>query len=156
VPRKFLVDIVQPNVTDFTSNYADMRMAYNAVAAVDSLAAHIFEWCLVNTPTRISGVANDGQYRAELAKGSPEFGLLRDIAKAQKHVRLSNFKPQVSSASQVSSQALGWDEAPWGEGRWGGVQQVVVETNSGRVRVVEALVIAALKFLEDEMTALGI
>ena len=40
-PRQFLEQIVRPNVVEFHANCANMRHAYNAVAAVDALAAHL-------------------------------------------------------------------------------------------------------------------
>src|SRR5579859_7128759 len=43
-PRQFLNDIVCPNVKDFHDNYDNLRYAYNAIAAVDSLAAHLYVW----------------------------------------------------------------------------------------------------------------
>jgi len=39
----------------------------------------------------------------------------------------------------------------WGEGRWGSPLQVVVVTDAGEHRVVEAVLINALDFLEAEM-----
>lgn len=44
----------------------------------------------------------------------------------------------------------------WGEGRWSSPPQVVVELNDGSLRVVEAVVAAALAFLQAEMARLNI
>jgi len=46
--RDFLQDIVRPNVSDFHANFGSRRHAYNAVSAVDALAAHLYVWA---TPT---------------------------------------------------------------------------------------------------------
>lgn len=43
-PKEFLEQIARPNVDDFQSDFDDMRRAFNAIAAVDALAAHLYEW----------------------------------------------------------------------------------------------------------------
>ncbi len=40
-PREHLEAIVRPNLADFRANYGEVRLAFNAVAAADSFAAHI-------------------------------------------------------------------------------------------------------------------
>jgi hypothetical protein len=44
-PREFLAEVVRPNVSEFYANLASLRHAFNAVLAVDTLAAYIFIWC---------------------------------------------------------------------------------------------------------------
>ena len=58
-PREFLENVVRPNVEDFDANYGSVRQAYNAVAAVDALAAHLYLWCKTNAPSEIAGVSDD-------------------------------------------------------------------------------------------------
>jgi hypothetical protein len=54
---------------------------------------------------------DDLEYRSELAKQHSEFALLRDIAKAVKHVRLVRGSPQTSRGDQMEVRSLGWGEA---------------------------------------------
>lgn len=156
-PKDFLEVMVRPNVADFKARYDDLRLAFNAVAAVDALAAHLFVWCRENAPEEVRGIAvgDDGRFRDRLAERSPEFALLRDIANANKHVHLTRKAPQISGAGQVKPQELRWGVARWGEGRWGSPPQVAVETNNGEARAVEAIVDRALVFLEGEMQRIG-
>jgi hypothetical protein len=156
LPREFLEKIVRPNIAEWEANFGSERHAYNAVAAVDSLAAHLYVWCKTNAPAKIVGISDDSQYRASLAQRSPDFGLLRDIAKAQKHVHLTVGKPEITTAGQVTARSLGWGEARWDEGRWGGPPQVVVTTDKGDLRYVEQIVAAAVALLEAEMTRMKI
>ena len=65
-------------MVEFHADDANMRHAYNAVAAVDALSAHIYVWCLANAPAE-PGLADDIQYRAKLAARHSDFLLLRDI-----------------------------------------------------------------------------
>lgn len=155
-PAEFLNIVVQPNVREMGEHYEDLRYAMNAIASVDALAAHIFHWCQRHAPEEVAGLKDDTWYREHLAQANLDFGLLRDLAKAHKHVHLNRGQPQVSSASQTSIRSVGWDEAPWDEGRWGGPPQVVVKTDKGEFRPVEAVVGNALEFLQQEMQRLGV
>jgi hypothetical protein len=155
-PSEFRNAVVIPDVNDFKATYDDIRAAYHAVASVDALAAHIYAWCKKNNAAAIVKLSDDSAYRQHLAEQDPDFGLLRDIAKAHKHVILDRGNPQVSGAQNVSVKGLGWGEAAWGEGRWGSPPQVVVQTNAGSYRVVEHLVSHALETLDREMQRFGI
>lgn len=147
-PREFLDLIVRPNMDEFRNDYADLRKAFNVSFSVDALAAHIYD---ASGRAAGTGAKDDSAFRAELAANSPDFALVRDIAKALKHVELDRHSPAVKRADQVEKRALGWGEARWGEGRWGSPPQVVVTTNSGDKRVVETVLGNALSFLESEM-----
>jgi hypothetical protein len=82
--------------------------------------------------------------------------LRRDIAKAQKHVHLDRGQPEVSKADQITSKALGYGQAKFGAGRYGGVAQVVVDLDNGDIEYIETILNHSLSFLESEMAPLGI
>jgi hypothetical protein len=155
-PRQFLMTVVQPNAVQFSSNYGDMRQAYNAVFSVDALAAQLFWWARVHAPTYPGPHADDSEFRAALALRNAEFGLVRDLAKALKHFKLYRGNPRVETASKMVPESLGFDAARFDEARYDGPMQVAVTTNSGEKRVVESVVLNALKFLEQEMVTLGL
>ena len=153
-PRQFLEEIVQPNVEEFHADDANMRHAYNAVAAVDALSAHIYFWCLANAPAEVAGLADDVQYRAALAARCDEFRLLRDISKAQKHVKLTRGAPIITRADQMSTRSVGYGEGPYGHGRYGGPPQVVIDIGTAHMRYVGQIVDSALQFIEGELARL--
>ncbi|MGA7791775.1 MAG: hypothetical protein WCA19_01970 [Candidatus Acidiferrales bacterium] len=155
-PREYLENVVRPNIADLHNQSDSVRLACNAIATVDALAAYIFYWCHAWAPSEITGLKDDTDYRATLAQRNPDFLLLRDTAKAQKHVRLTRGKRHVTKAEQMSSRAIGWGEGPYGEGRFGGPPQVVIDTDDGNLCYVESLVDSALGFLESEMARLRI
>lgn len=154
-PRQFLETVVRPNIRVFHDNFADQRHAYNAISAIDALAAHLYFWASANAPAAVVSDPDDTYFRGSPAKRDPQFALLRDIAKAQKHVHLRRGSPQVTSADQISARPLGYGEAQYGLGRYGGGAQVVVDIAPGEVVYVESIVDDGLAFLETEMTALG-
>lgn len=155
-PRKHLELIVRPNLKDLGEGYGDVRHAFNAIAAVDALAGHIWRWCRDHAPQEIVGAKNDIGFKQRLAETNADFALVRDMAKAQKHVHLDRGAPALKGADQIEVRSLGWGQMRWGEGRWGSPPQVVVETDLGEVRVVEAVLGRALMFLEGEMERIGI
>jgi hypothetical protein len=150
-PNEFLDNVVRPNVAAFHQDYASLRHAFNAIASVDALAAHLFVWCKANKPAESYGANNDIDYRYKLASLCPAFALLRDIAKAQKHVHLTQGKPQITHEHQVTSRPVGFGEGGWGCGRWGGPPQVVVDIAAGELAYLEEVVDKALAFIEGEM-----
>jgi hypothetical protein len=151
-PELFLKDVVEPNLSAFVAEDDDIRLAFNAVASVDALAAHVFWWGKDYAPAAVAGIKQDTDYRETLATLNSDFRLLRDIAKAQKHVRLERGNPEVKEAANVSSRAVGFGEGPWSHGKWGGPPQVVVDTDAGEMRYVSQLVRAGLTFLEGELS----
>ncbi len=155
-PREFLMQVAEPNIADFHTNFADIRHAYNAVASVDALAAHVYDWCGTHAPAELKGAQDDTYFRALLAQRNDHFALLRDIAKAQKHVRLERGNPRIKLASQISSRPIRWGEGDYGAGRYGGPPQVVVDIAPGDFQYVETVVDGARAFLEGEMQRLGI
>jgi len=91
-----------------------------------------------------------------LARQNAEFGLVRDLAKALKHVELVRGTPRVKDASQMGTEGLGFDVARFDEARFDSPAQVVVTTNLGGKRVVESVLQNALTFLKQEMVGLGL
>jgi hypothetical protein len=155
-PREFLQQIILPNFDDFRNDCGNLRHAHNTISTVDALAAHLYVWAKAYNPGVVAAAKDDSHYRDELAKRDNSFSLLRDIAKAQKHVHLTRHKPQVRRADQITSRAIGWGEGGFGEGRFGGIEQVVVDTAPGEFFYVEQIIESSLAFLETEMAALGV
>jgi hypothetical protein len=155
-PRDFLKQIVQPDIDIFHADYGNIRLAYHAVASTDALAAHLFQWCRVNNPPAALNANDDSHFRHLLAQKDKHFALIRDVAKAQKHVEITKTSTAVSSASQVAARGIGWGEGGFGEGRFGGPVQAIVTTNAGELKYIEEAVDGARDFLEREMNAAGV
>jgi len=149
-PREYLEQIVRPNLAALADNYGDIRKAMTAVHSADALAAHIFH---AVGGRIVTGAADDTAYRELLAGENGEFRMVRDIAKAAKHVVLERGKPLVSAADQIASNDVSWNEAAAGEAS---PSQAVVATDAGMHRVIATVVRKAVDFLEAEMAAFGI
>ncbi|MHB1104418.1 MAG: hypothetical protein ACYC0C_16905 [Devosia sp.] len=154
-PREFLEQVVRPNEAEFEANFGSVRHAHNAVASVDALAARLYH-SLKASSQSATGAKDDSAYRQQLADANADFGVLRDLAKANKHFVLTQGQPKISSAAQVTVEAPGWGEARWDEARWDSPDQVHVRLNSGDLRAVDYLVRAGIAFLDTEMAKHGI
>lgn len=146
--RQYLDVVVLPNAEEFEANFGSVRHAYNAALSIDCLAAQIFHDLKAEGKTTAT---HDSAFRQELAKAYPDFGILRDVAKAMKHVELDQHNPTVSTSAQVVAQTTGWGEGRWGEMRWGGPTQVHVRLDNGDLRAVDYLVRNAITILTNEM-----
>ena len=72
-PLEFLENVVRPNIKDFSEHFGDLRRCFNAIAAVDALAAHIYEWCKKNAPSAVAGDKDDSSFRQRLALSNRSF-----------------------------------------------------------------------------------
>lgn len=140
-PREFCETVIMPDLEQLRNSQSDFRAAYHAITSVDALAAHIFAWCKSNAKSKVANFRDDIAYRQFLAGKDGDFALLRDIAKAQKHVNLIRGNPKVSKAENVSVSQVTWDGGMlWDSGvGWDG-EQVAVTTNDGAYRVILPLV----------------
>ena len=103
MPREFLEKVVLPNIADFKQDVSSERNAYNAISSLDALAAHLDYWARASGDNEALAATDDSHYRANLAKRNIASHLLRDVAKAQKHVRLERQDPIVTNSSQINS-----------------------------------------------------
>ncbi len=86
------------------------------------------------------------QQHCRMARGSParELGLLSDVADAFKHFELDrprgkNTRREVKSDKATVATATGYGQLGFGEGKFGGVEQVVVTLLDGRQRALSLI-----------------
>ena len=149
-PRDFLEQVVEPNLNELEARRYDVRLAYNAVASIDALAAHIYAAAKSSLTEQ-----DDIQYREALAKGDPDFALIRDVAKALKHVELTRGVPKVSRADQLSVKFGAWGKS-WGTSWKGWGEQSAIVTNAGQSVGLKQLLRDALEVLRAEIKRLGV
>jgi hypothetical protein len=149
-PLEFLESVVRPNIKDFSEHFGDLRRCFNAIAAVDTLAAHIYEWCKKNAPSDVAGDKDDSSFRDRLAQSNRSFRILRDIAKAQKHVSLKRGEPIIDHAREVRSKRRPYGTGAYGTGRYSGSAQVSVDVDGKRVFVADVIE-EALEVLPAQM-----
>jgi hypothetical protein len=170
-PRQFLDEVVRPNIAEFEAEPTSWRRAMNAVLSADALVAHLFEWCKANGQTEeLGGAKCDDKFRENLSAKNCGYEVVRDLAKALKHVELDNLPYHVKSAKQVTE---GWSAPGAGLGsshmgllgspRMGlgvagaiGTMHVVVTLDDGSIKRVLPLVCDATDFLERQCAQVGL
>jgi hypothetical protein len=151
-PREHLDQVVRPNLADLAQDPASIRKAYNAVQAINALAAHIF-WAVGKAAI---GEENDDQYRGRLAKESFDFSILRDAAIACKHVKLRE-RRLISGVDDLKVEALGgWGDAPFCAGPSGGWSEIEVRLDTGERRQLSGVLARSLALLEAKMVGFGL
>jgi len=140
MPRKFFEGHVLRNYHEWLASPLDERLAKNAVADANNMAARVFHYWRGRDLSKIHGATNEGEYRNELvARECHDFGLVRDVADAHKHVELDRPNRRVTRASQTAKGGMGWGEGGWGEGLFGGAPQLVVVLDDGSKRPLSAI-----------------
>ena len=142
--RWFLAEVVDPTILDFRNNHLSWRHALAAVAVVDMLMAHVFEY-IGGSGSNELNAKDDSDFRNILAKENLSVELLRDVAKAQKHVTLTRHQPKVSSFSDTSLVAKTYGSGAYGVGPYGG--GFMVKISDGKNVSLLSLISEALDFL---------
>ena len=137
---------VMPNVAEFRASLLDLRRAMNAAMVIDHMADHYWE-AFKGDPTRVYASASLGAFRKELAKECPEWACLRSVAEAHKHVQLDRKNRLVTSASQTSSQTIGYGLAPYGTGPFNG-ESLTVQLDDGSWQHISHIVEQSVSFWE--------
>ena len=135
------------------------------MAVVDALAAHFYaqavELCI--NPFDLLGcrekrdpaTVDDTDFRHRIAEDCPSFGIILDVAKANKHAVLTRGEPQVKRSDQTVSKSSGFGLGPFGKGRYGGVDQVMVQFDGGEEIYLEHKILEAHAMLLTLVDLLG-
>ncbi len=153
----FREEIVQPLVDEFENEDAALHRGFAAVSVVDALAAHIHRevvgqgqdpFKIFNQP--IESRRDDTGFRAELAKLNPNFKILRDVAKANKHAFLTQGNNvEVNGSGDTAVVRMVYGEGAYGVGKYGGLPFLQVTTQSAEDHRLLDVVLASLKFLDE-------
>ncbi len=156
--KEFKDTILQPTLKDFSERYDQLHVAFAAVAAVDAYAAHIFYEAKdmgVDVLAELGfdpserGRNDDSWFRSEIAKRNREFRVLRDVAKANKHAFLTQHQPIVNGSADTQLEARPFGMGAYGEGRFGGVPEVVIKTLEENTYLAEELLRKSVECLDD-------
>jgi hypothetical protein len=143
--KLFFDEHIVPNVREWETSPLEPHRAMNAAVSLNQMADHFWHEHQAN-PTKVLQAKSLPEFRDALAAATPGFGLIRDVADAHKHYKLSRANRNLTDASQATTGSMGWGEAAWGEGQWGSPSEIVVTYDDGSkhhfstaVRNVEAM-----------------
>ncbi|MDP5217798.1 hypothetical protein Q5Y75_11255 [Ruegeria sp. 2205SS24-7] len=134
-------EMVVPTLAEFAAEFSCVRRAFLAVMVVDALAAQIYAQAVENNinPFKLLGwneegdpaKPDDSSFRHRIAENCTGFRIILDVAKANKHAILTRGKPLINRSDQIVSKPKRFGLGSYGEGRYGGVDQVVVQIEIG-------------------------
>jgi len=114
-PADFWTGMVEPDYRDARSNPADLRAAFRA--AISLFHMHDWVWCTHEAAVRATFTFKDGAGRTfavhdagtfanSLEQQNDDFGRIRSIANAAKHLELKDIRPVPNAASHASNTAV--------------------------------------------------
>lgn len=98
----FLAEIVRPTVNEFMAAQGDLRRGLLSAIVLSHAADHVFH----ARPTLRRTFKDERAYREALAARSEGFALIRDVADAAKHAKLSRRSSSIPGADAVVSSCL--------------------------------------------------
>lgn len=156
-PHEYLETVVRPNMAALNEDAGDIRLASNAVASIDALGAHIYQWAAHHEPSLIDPLKGDDDgYRNHLATLNEDYHLLCDVARAFKHIHLRTKTPRlVYSAFAVSPQPLMVSDMESVSRDWTTEPCVLIQREDGRRLIARNVLERALMFLESQLEQLA-
>jgi len=120
--RKYYDWVLENQHKDFFENPADFQRLINFASSL----FHFHEWLFVNFEAHLHielGVgqpfSNAGQFWGAVQATNQNFGSIRDIANASKHVRLTRTpSTTMTHMANTSIQVATWDTAQWDNAKW--------------------------------------
>ncbi len=122
---------VVPAMVEWRNSPSDVRLAMNLAVSLNQMADHFWHEYHESEVDRVFAKDSVGGFRKALAEANSNFGLVRDVADAHKHVKLSRPDRVLTSAGQTTKGSLGWGEAEFGVAEYGGVEEMVIELDAG-------------------------
>ena len=149
----FYASTVKPTVSEFLSNPRDIRRGRLAAIVLYHMADYL---AFDGYPRQGRGEMDKrlNAVRDELTARCPDFALIRNIADATKHSKLSipkNAPPREISSSQQITGSPGLFHAPFGEGVFAEAAIVFVTLADGTIKTLEPAMISVMAVIEGRL-----
>ncbi len=138
--RKYFLSHVLPSVSAWRDSTTDLQLAMHAAVSLNQMADYFWHEFSEAVPTSVLNQHSLKEFRKVLGTQFPSFALIRDVAEAHKHVKLNRNDRVLTGAEQTTVGNLGYGEAEYGVGTYGGGDEIVVELDSGQRRHFSAVV----------------
>jgi hypothetical protein len=135
-PREFLEEMVRPSVAAWRVDHLNARLAKQAANELNNMVDRmLYHWG--QGAAEVWNTSTPAEYRRKLVTDvCQDFQLVWDIADAHKHVELGRPDRAITCDDQTAPGTLGYGEGRYGEGLYGGVEQLVVRLDDGTRRAV--------------------
>lgn len=155
--RAFFESHVRSNFEEWNKSPLDERLAKNAVADMNNMAARVYRHWEAHDLAKVYGATNEGNYRNELCtRECADFGIIRDVADAHKHFILDRRTRKLTRSDQTGPGNIGYGQGRYGEGVYGGGPQLVITLDDGTTRPLAAVMRNAMQMWEQLLTRWGL
>ncbi len=126
----FYYEHVATAIEDWRKNETAIHKAMLVATNLNHLADYYWR-CYSDQPSKVFGKNNLRSFRDHLIDQCPDYGLIRDVCDAHKHLTLDRSSRRVTNADQTTKGRMGWGEAKFGDARWGSPEEIVVTDDDG-------------------------
>lgn len=127
----FFISIVKPTVNEFLTKAQDIRCRRLAAIVFN----HTVDYLALDKKQPVE------RLREKLIIDYPDFSLIRDVADATKHAKLSRKVRGIDSEKQIQS-TKGIFQAPFGEDVFAEAVEIFVTLNNGDVKCLEPAIMS--------------
>ncbi|MFZ3119548.1 MAG: hypothetical protein WA159_14670 [Variovorax sp.] len=153
---EFFDFIVKPTVSEFLANPRDIRRGRLAAIVLYHMADYLALDGYVGQERKEMDERLN-VVRERLVTQCPDFSLIRDIADATKHAKLSTPKkapPREVSSSRQLTRSPGIFHAPFGQGVFSEAVIVFAKLNDGTTKPLEPAIHSVMAALEEQVRGL--
>jgi hypothetical protein len=139
-PNTFFREYVLRAYDEWCAAPLDEFRAKTAVHQLNVLAERIWHRFHSQNSERVFWASNAGEYRNQLTSNEcDEVNLIRDVDDGFKHVELDRPNRRVSRFDQTRLNRIGYGERGYGEGVYGGAEQLIIMLDDGTKRALTAV-----------------
>jgi hypothetical protein len=133
--KEYFQHVLKPNYDDFMRAESTFQRAINMASSLYHFHEWVFATDKIAAERELSATFASPHDLWNLVEAAvPEAGSIRDLANASKHVSIDR-KPSTSMThiANTSIVSVGWGQAGFGVGRYGGVPSVIMDQGSDPV-----------------------
>lgn len=148
--QDFWTEMVEPDCDEYRKNIASLRYAFHSASSLFHLHDWIFytDQSTVKTFTYLDKlqmtkpVTKPSHFANHLEQLNSNFGLIRGVANAAKHLVLTTPSPVQNSPSNAANtqvQSTGYGVGPHGVGPYGGSPRVVIQAQPDNLEYLDIM-----------------
>ena len=136
-------EMVEPDYQDHLADLASLRRAWHSAVSLFHMADWVFHsheasvraaFQYRDKKGSVQSVSDPAAFANSLEQQNDDFGRIRGIANAAKHLKLKDVRPVEGAPSHAANTRVastGWGEGPFGKGPFGGTPRVMLEADGG-------------------------
>ena len=146
--KDFFIKYVAPSFAEWSNSRNDQRVAMDLANNLNNIIEYYWHTFSDTNPDKVFNKTKLKSFRNELAQNNQDISLIRDIADAHKHLRLSRPDRNLTNANQTAPKNLGYGQA-YGLA-YGGGEVLAITLDDGSEKYFSIIAEAAYKYWANE------